>query len=182
MIKSKNILVTIFIILFSMVVLLAQTRIPKKNIEEFGLSAYTSTIDDSDSLKISVYMLIPNSALQYVKRDSQFVAKYEAVIAVQTKKGKQLGRQIWQDSIVVDNYRLTKAISENSTLFVSYKIPSGKYKVVGSLQDLDTKKVGKNDIYIDVSDYENKRFLHKPVLFENYEGNCGFGKDLIHRL
>jgi len=182
MIKPKFIFLFILISIFSSSVLFSQTIVLKKNIEKFGLSAYTSTIDDSDSLKISVYMQIPNSSLQYVKSDSQFIAKYEAVIAVQTKKGKQLGREIWQDSIVVNNYQLTKAVSENSTMFASYKIPPGKYKVVGSLQDRDTKKVGKNNISLDLSDYKNKRFLHKPVLIENFDGNWGFGQDIIPAL
>ena len=172
----RILVIATLLIAFSGNIGFSQTKILKKNIEKFSLSAYTATIDNSDSLRISVFMQIPYGALQYVKSDSQFIARYEATIAVQTKKGKQLGREVWQDSIVVKNYNRTKSISENRTLMVSYKIPPGKFKVVGNLLDLDTKNVGKNSKDIDVTDYKNKRFLHSPILIEKFNGELGFWK------
>lgn len=173
----KNVVLILFVVCF--IQINAQTRIPKKNVEKYLLSVYTSTVDNSDSLRVSVFMQIPYNTIQFVKRDTIFVAQYEAAIAVQTKKGNQLSREVWQDSIIVDNYNLTKSVSKNRTLMVSYKIPHGKYKIVGSLLDLDTKKVGKNHVDIDVTDYKNKRFLHPPILLEDFDGNWGFGENLI---
>lgn len=175
----KNIKYIVGILLVFCFQVFAQTRIPKKNIEKFLLSANTSTIDNSDSLRVSVFMQIPYNTVQFVKHDTKYIAHYEAVIAVQTKKGSQLGSEVWQDSIIVDEYNHTMSTSKNRTLMVSYKIPHGKYQIMGTLSDLDTKKVGKNSVAVDASKYRNKRYLHTPILLEKFDGNWGFGEDLI---
>jgi len=178
--KMNRIIVSI--VFFSIMLtsaLSGQTKLPKKSIEKFILSYYTSTVDDSDSLRVSVFLEIPYYSLQYVKRDTQFIAQYEAAIAIQTKKGNQLGRQLWQDSIIVNSYSDTRSLKKNRTLMASYKIPSGKYKIIGTLLDKDTKKTGRNSHQIDMTDYKKKRFLHKPILLEEFDGNWGFGEGLI---
>ncbi len=156
-----------------------QQQIPKKNIEKFSLSAFTRTVNTGDSLQVLVYMQIPNFTLQFVKLDTNYIARYEAVIALQTKKGKQVGREVWQDSIIVNNYNSTNSILKNRTLMVSYYVPSGKYKVVASLLDLDTKNSGENIIKLNLSDYDKNHYLHEQILLDKSDGNWGFGDDLI---
>jgi len=156
-----------------------QQQIPKKNIEKFTMSSFSRTTVNGDSVEVIVIMEIPNFTLQYVKKDTNFVANYEAVIALQTKKGVQIGREVWRDSIVVKDYSLSNSILKNKTLMISFNIPSGKYKVVGNLLDLDTKNSGEKIIKLNLSDYDKKHYLHMPILLLNAEGNWGFGKDLI---
>jgi len=169
------------IILLSGNIVLAQRQqqTPKKNIEKFTLSSFPRTTIVGDSLEILVIMEIPNYTLQYVKNDTNFVANYEAIIALQTNKGKQIGREVWRDSIVVNDYKLSNSVLKNKTLMISFKVPSGKFKVVGSLLDLDTKNSGKKTIKLNLSDYDKKHYLHVPILLINAEGNWGFGTDLI---
>ena len=156
-----------------------QQQIPKKNIDKFSLSVVTKTVNTGDSLQVLIYLQVPNFTLQFVKQDSSYIAHYEAVIALQTKKGQQIGREVWQDSIIVSDYSSTNSIIENRMLSVSYNIPSGKYKVVASILDLDTKNSGENTVKLDLADYDKKRFLHEPILLDSLFGNWGFGKNLI---
>ena len=156
-----------------------QQQIPKKNIDKFSISAVTKSEDSIDSLQVSIYMQIPNATLQFVKLDTNYIARFEVVIALQTKKGKQIGREVWQDSIIVNDYNSTNSILENRLLTVSYTIPSGKYKVVGSLLDLDTKNSSENIIKLNLSDYDNSHYLHEQILLIKYDGNWGFGDNII---
>ncbi len=178
---STILFLCLFLILNGNIVLAQQQRqqIPKKNIEKFSLSAFTRTANSGDSLEVLIYMRIPNFTLQYVKIDTNFVARYEAVIALQTKKGKQIGREVWQDSIIVNDYSVTNSAVRNKTLMISFTIPSGKYKVVASLMDLDTKKSGESTIKLNLSDYNKNHYLHVPILLDKAKGDWGFGKDLI---
>ncbi|NHZ85169.1 MAG: GWxTD domain-containing protein [Planctomycetia bacterium] len=173
--------ICLFIILNGNIALAQQQRqqIPKKNIEKFSLSAFTRTANSRDSLEVLIYMRIPNFTLQFVKIDTNFIARYEAVIALQTKKGKQIGREVWQDSIIVNDYNITNSAVRNKTLMISFAIPSGKYKVVASLMDLDTKNSGENTIKLNLSDYNKNHYLHVPILLDKAKGDWGFGKDLI---
>ncbi len=178
--KFNTILFLCFLLISNGNMVLAQRQqIPKKNIEKFALSAFTRTINVGDSLEVLIYMLIPNLTLQYVKIDTNFVARYEAVIALQTKKGKQIGREVWQDSIIVNDYNYTKSITKNKRLMISFNVPYGKYNVVGSLLDLDTKNSGENKIKLDLSDYKKSHYLHAPILLDKSEGTWGFGNNLI---
>ncbi|MEE8479479.1 MAG: GWxTD domain-containing protein [Candidatus Neomarinimicrobiota bacterium] len=154
-------------------------RNPKKNIENFSLSAFTRTVNVGDSLEVLIYMRIPNFTLQYVKNDSNFIARYEAVIALQTKKGKQIGREVWQDSIIVNGYNFTNSIAKNKTLMISFTVPSGKYKVVANLLDLDTKNIGENKIKLNLPDYSKNLYLHDPILLDKSDGNWGFDDGFI---
>ncbi|MFC1527883.1 GWxTD domain-containing protein [Candidatus Neomarinimicrobiota bacterium] len=156
-----------------------QQQIPKKNIEKFSLSAFTRTVNVGDSLEVLFYMQIPNSTLQYVKLDTSYIARYEAIIALQTNKGKQIGREVWQDSIIVNDYNSTNSILDNKTLMISFNIPAGKYKVVASLLDLDTKNSGENSIKMNLSDYSKNHYLHDPILINKSVENWGFGDSLI---
>ncbi|MCJ7802618.1 MAG: GWxTD domain-containing protein [Candidatus Marinimicrobia bacterium] len=179
--KFKIILLFGLLSIFNGNIVLAQRQqqIPKKNIEKFALSAFTRTVNAGDSLQVLIYMRIPNSTLQYVKLDTSYIARYEAVIALQTNKGKQLGREIWQDSIIVNDYNSTNSILDNKTLMISFIIPAGKYKVVASLLDLDTKNIGENTIKMNLSDYSKNHYLHKPILLNKSDENWGFGDNQI---
>ena len=178
--KLYTILLFSLLLIFNGNIILAQRQqIPKKNIEKFSLSAFTRTVNVGDSLEVLIYMRIPNFTLQYVKIDSNFIARYEAVIALQTKKGKQIGREVWRDSIIVNDYNFTNSITKNKTLMISFVVPSGKYKIVVSLLDLDTKNSGENKIKLNLSDYDKNHYLHAPILLDKSEGDWGFGDGLI---
>ncbi len=181
--KINTILWFGLLIIFNANITLAQRQqIPKKNIEKFSLSAFTRTANVGDSLEVLIYMRIPNFTLQYIKIDTTFIARYEAVIVLQTKKGKQIGREVWQDSIIVNDYNSTNSITKNKTLMISFKVPSGKYTVVASLLDLDTKNSGENKIKLNLSDYDKNHYLHTPILLDKSEGNWGFGDGMIPAL
>jgi GWxTD domain-containing protein len=169
----------LFVFIGDIIIAQRQQKIPKKNIDKFSISAVTKSEDAIDSLQVSIYMQIPNTTLQFVKLDTNYIARFEAVIALQTNKGKQIGREVWQDSIIVNDYNSTNSILENRMLTVSYKIPAGKYKMVGSLLDLDTKNSGKHIIKLNLTDYENNQYLHEPILLIKDYGNWGFGNNLI---
>ncbi len=178
--KFNTILFLCLLFIFNGNMTLAQRQqIPKKNIENFLLSAYTRTANVGDSLEVLIFMRIPNFTLQYVKIDTNFIARFEAMIALQTKKGKQIGREVWQDSIIVNDYSFTNSIAKNKTLMISFTVPSGKYKVVASLLDLDTKNSGENKIKLNLSDYKKNHYLHTPILLDKSEGKWGFGDGLI---
>jgi GWxTD domain-containing protein len=179
--KFKIILLISLLSIFNGNISLAQRQqqILKRNIEKFSLSAFTRTVNIGDSLEVLIYMQIPNFTLQFVKLDTNYIARYEAVIALQTKKGKQVGREVWQDSIIVNDYSSTNSILNNKTLMVSYYIPSGKYKVVASLLDLDTKNNGENVIKLNLSDYDKNHYLHEQILLDKSDGDWGFGDGLI---
>jgi len=178
---KKNLLFGLLLI-FIVKMTFAQQQIQKKNIERFSVSTFTKTTVVGDSLDIFIFMQVPYFTLQYVKVDTTFTARFEAVIALQTKKGSQISRKVWQDSIIVQDYNATNSITKSEILMMSSRIKSGKYKIVARLLDLDTKKSGESIIKLDFSDYINTIYLNEPVLLEKMDGNWGFGEGRIPAL
>ncbi len=170
------------LLIFFINVAFAQQQIPKKNIERFSVSTFTKTSIAGDSLDIFIFMQVPYFTLQYVKNDTNFIARFEAVIALQTKKGNQISRKVWQDSVIVRDYNSTNSITKSEILMLSSRIKAGKYKVVARLLDLDTKNSGENIVKLDYSDYDDDIFIHEPVLLEKMDGNWGFGEGFIPAL
>jgi len=173
--KNLKVIITLILILGSYFnYTYAQRKSPKKNIEKFIVSPFTRTITNPDSVEIAVFMKIPNLALQFVKQDTQFKAHYEAVIALQSKKGKQISREVWQDSIVVKNYQSTNSFTKYRMFKTSFNVPHGKYKIVASLSDLDTKNSSEQEIKLDLSKYKKNQFIHTPILLDKSDINWGF--------
>jgi GWxTD domain-containing protein len=154
----------------------------KRNIEQFYLSAVTKQNDSSDSINVIVYMQIPNYALQFIKKDTMFVANYEATIALQDKKGNQVGRVIWQDSLFINDYIESTSLNKGTSLMADFAVSPGSYRYYGSLYDNDTRNTGEIKEKLNLSKYDDDLFLHNPFLLINQNGYWGFNDNLIPSL
>ncbi|MFC1581365.1 GWxTD domain-containing protein, partial [Candidatus Neomarinimicrobiota bacterium] len=151
----------------------------KKNIEKFSLTAVTKQQSASDSINVIIYMQIPNYTLQFVKHDTGFIANYEATISFTEKKGRQIGRTFWQDSILISNYEESIARLKGITLATNFSVSPGEYKYNASLYDLDTKNTGEYKAKLNLTKYSSKVTLHPPVLLVDQAGEWGFGINKI---
>ncbi len=154
----------------------------KRNIEQFFLSAVARQYDSSDSIKIIIYMQIPNYALQFIKRDTAFVANYEATIALQDKKRNQVGRVIWQDSVFINEYLESTSLNKGTSLMADFIVSPGSYRYYGSLYDNDTRNTGEIEEKLNLSKYNDNLFIHNPILLINQDGYWGFNNNLIPSL
>ena len=82
------------------------------NIGQYGLVAFSRPIK-KDSIKVTTFIEIPFSSLQFIKRNSDFIASYSASLMLRDSKEKQLLKKVWLDSIVVDEYIFTQCHPSN---------------------------------------------------------------------
>ena len=54
-------------------------------------------------IKITTFVEVPFSALQFVKINNEFLASYDVTIIAQNDEGSQIKRKIWSDSIKVSS-------------------------------------------------------------------------------
>ena len=100
------------IILLSLVTLFshlsAQARMSNRDqsqlIRQYGFSFYTVADSKSDSIRVLSYLSVPNNVLQFIKNDQNFEAAYEATLSIKEKKGSQLGRKNWVNTLVTNEY------------------------------------------------------------------------------
>jgi GWxTD domain-containing protein len=151
----------------------------KKNVERFTITAVTQQRSATDSLTIIFYMQIPNYTLQFVKQDTGFIAHYEATISIKERRGDQVGRTFWQDSILISNYEESIARMKGVTLATHFSVLPGDYEYQASLFDLDTKNTGQIEAKLNLENFTKKITLHSPILLVNQTGEWGFESNKI---
>ena len=92
----------------------------KISVEKFILAPFTEVIS-KDSMKTVIFMEIPFSSLQFVKKDSEYVTYYQASISMSIDKGMNVFNKVWLDSMVVKNYEDTSDYIGVSMNIFSFK-------------------------------------------------------------
>ena len=151
----------------------------KISVEKFILAPFTEVIS-KDSMKTVIFMEIPFSSLQFVKKGSEYVTYYQASISMSVDKGMNVFNKVWLDSMVVKNYEDTWSKNKNSKHFFSQNIKIGNdYSIIAELQDLDTRKKGIQTKKIKTKNFKKIPNIISPLFLMDLKGEWGFGKDKI---
>lgn len=148
-------------------------RKEKAAVEKFTLAAFPEALNEN-SVRIVVMLRIPHKALQFVKDDGGFKASFEATVALQTDKGKQVGRKSWVEEIFAEDYVTTTSSKEDRILETEFITGAGSYVIIGDLMDQDTRRSGVRKTRLDLSNYSEELTLLPVVLLENRPGFSGF--------
>ncbi len=172
----KSIIITIIIIFFSLNLMFSQ--ISKKtlnsgNVGQYGLVSFSRPIK-KDSIKVTTFIEIPFSSLQFIKRNSDFIASYSASVMLNDSNEKQLFKKVWSDSIVVGEYIYTQSKLRTKKHFINFNISKGKHTITSELYDNDTRKKGSKRKNINFTKQMKMPSLMEPIIFTNLKGNWGF--------
>ena len=149
------------------------------SVEKFILAPFTEVIS-KDSMKTVIFIEIPFSSLQFVKKGSEYVSYYQASISMKVDKGMNIFNKVWLDSMVVKNYEDTRSKYKNSKHFISQNIKIGNnYTVIAELQDLDTRKKGIQTKQIKTKNFKKIPNILPPLFLMDLKGEWGFASDKI---
>jgi len=144
----------------------------KERVRDYLFSNYIIADLKSDSIRVLSYLSIPNHSLQFLKKNNEFSADYEATITLKNDNGELVGRKNWSNKIKTNTY--LESVSRNiSTLhFFEFKILPGNYKISSELLDRDS-----NDSEIKLKEIEvkekSKLKLFSLFLIDDLEGFWG---------
>ena len=91
------------------------------NIGQYGLVSFSRPIKN-DSIKVTIFVEIPFSSLQFIKRNSDFIATYSASVILKDSKEKQIFKKVWSDSIVVAEYIYTQSRLRTKKHYINYNV------------------------------------------------------------
>ena len=171
----------IFIFLFSY--LSAQSQMLNKRdnnlIRQYGFSFYTVADNMSDSIRVLSYLSVPNNVLQFIKNDKNFEAGYEATLSIKEKKGSQLGRKNWVNTLVTNEY-LESISKEIYTIhFAEFKVPIGNYIISAELLDKDSNESGLRFKELNLSKKSSEIELYSPFFIDYLSGKWGLNENEI---
>ncbi len=172
----RSVIITIIIILFSMDFIFTQRSkkdVNSGNIGQYGLVSFSRPIK-KDSIKVTTFIEIPFSSLQFIKRNSDFIASYSASVMLTDSNEKQLIKRVWSDSIVVGEYIYTQSKLRTKKHFINFNVSKGKYKITSEVYDNDTRKKGSKKKNINFIKQKKTPSLMEPIIITNLKGEWGF--------
>ncbi len=174
-----NVKILILLILFSNSPILAQgskKEFKMGNVGQYGLVTFSRPFK-KDSIKVTTFIEIPFSTLQFIKRNSDFVASYSASVILKDIKEKQLLKKVWSDSIVVDNYIHTQSKLRTRKHYINFNLSKGKYEINSELYDNDTRKKGSKKKVLNFVKQKKIPSLMEPIIITSLKGEWGFGSN-----
>ncbi|MCK4461000.1 MAG: hypothetical protein KAW46_04315, partial [candidate division Zixibacteria bacterium] len=89
----------------------------------------------SGKIRLELYYQFYNFVLQWLPVGDQYVGKYEVVIRVKDKNGRQVDSYTRQRRISVSDEARTRSRTDFRTNQVSFLLDPGKYRIALSLRD-----------------------------------------------
>ena len=172
----RSVIISILLTFFIMGLIFAQISkkdFNRENIAQYGLVSFSRPIK-KDSIKVTTFVEIPFSSLQFIKRNSDFIASYSASVMLKDSKEKQLFKKVWSDSIVVNEYIQTKSKLRTKKHYINFNVGIGKYEINSELYDNDTRKKGSKKKNLNFTKQKKSPSLMEPIIITNLKGEWGF--------
>ena len=80
------------------------SRDKKSMLRQYTFAAFSVAESNSDSVRILSYIVVPNKVLKFVKKSASFESAYQAKVTLKNKKGEQVGRKSWSNTLKTDDY------------------------------------------------------------------------------
>lgn len=118
----------------------------------FVTPAYFS--ENTDQVKLEVYVKISHDAIQFLKYGSGFKAEYELTVSIFDSEDSQILEDIFIGTIITDKYSETTSKKLHIMETRTFYLDPGKYKINVKLMDFDTRKTGRKTHNIDLNRFK----------------------------
>jgi GWxTD domain-containing protein len=158
----RNSIEVIFIVLITAINIFAKEEKPAKYNESsdtpfFYYEASAFPLETRDSVRIEITIKVPFDAIQFIKKDTSFVAQYEISITLLDESDAKVASRIWTQELSTQSYDETNSQDLFDVNKVTYNVrPSNLMLVIGVL-DLDTKKSTYRKKTIDTSKFYTEK-------------------------
>ncbi|MBT3479512.1 MAG: GWxTD domain-containing protein [Candidatus Marinimicrobia bacterium] len=148
-------------------------------IRQYGFTVFSVADENSDSIRVLSYVSIPNHVLQFVKTTNGFEAEYETTISLKRKKGKQVGRKNWSNTLVTDDYLESTSKKTMTIHHHEFKVPAGDYIISAEVLDKDSNDSGVRDKELKYSEHKGDLALYNPFFVDYLSGKWGLNENEI---
>jgi len=151
----------------------------KKNngqlLPNFSIDLATYKSKDSTKSKLDVFIKVPYSNIQFLKEGKSYRAKYTVTVTLFDEEGEDLKEEkLWNESIVTKNFKQTSSITSYNISYKTILVEPGKYKIVCTVEDLESKKTSSFDRIITIRNFQESLTVSDIVLVSQFvETNNG---------
>ena len=136
--------------------------------------------DTSDLVRLTFYAKIFYDLLQFIHRDTAYVAQYELTLAIKNATGESLPGRINKREISVASYSETNSRSLFTFEKLDFLLPSGKYSFFIELLDVETKQPLQRNEKITLPDFFSESFATSEIYFVDLQDPGDTTKDAAY--
>ena len=168
-----NFLIIIFFSITSLI--FSQKRIDnKESAPFFHLNAIRYPINNLDSSRVDIHIKIPYSSIQFIKQDSNFVSQYELTFAILNLDNLPIKRLSKQYIAKVGDFEDTYSSLITDMVLESIILSNDVFKLNVELMDLDTRKIFRKNIEIELNIFKNNKVISDLILLDLKNKNSLF--------
>ncbi|MHB1050806.1 MAG: GWxTD domain-containing protein [Bacteroidota bacterium] len=111
------------------------------DLPEFYVEALSFSSSDTLVSRVDLYVQMPYAALQFVKKDNQFVGRYEVTTNFLSAENVLHSERLWSEEVIVPQFDLTRSKSAFNLSHRSVNLQPGIYTLRTQVRDLESQKV-----------------------------------------
>ncbi|MDD8018619.1 MAG: hypothetical protein PHP42_09625, partial [Bacteroidota bacterium] len=177
----KKIFFLLHIALISFALAQVESRKPAAavDIPEFYMDALSFASSDSLTSRVDLYAHVPYDALQFVKSDNQYVAKYEVTFNFLTDDNASVSEKAWSEEVRVQQFDQTLSKHAYSLTERSVAISPGIYTLRAQMRDNESKKISTVVKKIIVGNYSTSNLALSDILLVTKVTTEGEKRNLV---
>ncbi|HQH55687.1 MAG TPA: GWxTD domain-containing protein [Candidatus Marinimicrobia bacterium] len=109
-----------------------------------------------DSIKIDIIIKVPYSAIQFIKKDTIFIGKYEISVMLLDEKEVNAISKIWTKTLQTKKFEETHSNELYDINKLTYKVKPSDYSLTIGVMDLDTRKTTHRKRELKLKNYYKK--------------------------
>jgi len=134
----------------------------KLSLPSFYYEVGTYPMLSRDSVKVIIKTKVPFDAIQFIKTNDVYSAKYELSILIIDENENKCASKIWEQSLETESFQETNSQQLFDINEVSFRLLPGKYSSTIAVLDLNTKKKSIRKEPVEIG-----KFYEKPITLSN---------------
>lgn len=146
---------------------------------EFYVDAISFAYGDSSASRIDLYIQVPYAQLQFVKEQSQFVAKYDVQVNIIGGDKASITEKLWTEELRLTAFEQTQAKTAYNLTQRSIVITPGKYLLRTQIRDLESKRTSVVTRSLTVDDYSGTQLSLSDLMLVNRVTHEGERRNIV---
>ena len=123
--------------------------------------------DQPNKTRVDVFLQVPYTEIQFIKKGDEFEANYTATVSVFDKdKEKLIAEKIWNEKVSTKDFSQTTSSRNFNLSLRSFILPPGEYSFRSAFEDKDSRKTYSKEDVVKVRDVSSNFAISDVMLVE----------------
>lgn len=155
-------------------------RLASSNLERFTIFGIMKVHPSRDSINATIFINIPNYAVQFVKSDTGYVSRYDLQLSVLNEDDDQVYQYLWTETVHTNQYIKTMSLEESNLFFKQIRMKKAPFSIRVDILDRDTRKRAEKELQFKPELHVSGDLAVFPsIVMHKTMGNWGFGDGFL---